>query len=174
MTLPAVRGCGPSRPALTDEAMVRRSGVMKVAALLGALVLAGCRNCGGGTNMVETRFRVAPETQSVDFGRVLEGALVTKQVTLIAETRASVSVGATTMTPFSTAPPHGAKPPGRRTRAGGRKTSSSGKGERKTKSGRVPRLLSEGAQPPVADGEFAGTLQRGEDQPRCTHVRRDR
>lgn len=92
------------RPALTDEAMVRRSGVMKVAALLGALVLAGCRNCGGGTSMVETRFRVATETQSVDFGRVLEGSMVTKQVTLIAETRASVSVGATTMAPFSSAP----------------------------------------------------------------------
>lgn len=92
------------RPRVADEAMVRRSGVMKVAALLGALVLAGCRNCGGGTSMVETRFRVAPETQSVDFGRVLEGTMVTKQVTLIAETRASVSVGATTMTPFSSAP----------------------------------------------------------------------
>lgn len=92
------------RPRVADEAMVRRSGVMKVAALLGALVLAGCRNCGGGTSMVETRFRVAPETESVDFGRVLEGTMVTKQVTLIAETRASVSVGATTMTPFSSAP----------------------------------------------------------------------
>lgn len=77
---------------------------MKVAALLGALVVGGCRGCGGGTSMVETRFRVAPETAALEFGRVLEGTMVTKQVTLIAETRASVSVGATTMTPFSTMP----------------------------------------------------------------------
>lgn len=77
---------------------------MKVAALLGALVVSGCRGCGGGTSMVETRFRVAPETASLEFGRVLEGTMVTKQVTLIAETRASVSVGATTMAPFSTMP----------------------------------------------------------------------
>lgn len=77
---------------------------MKVAALLGALALGGCRGCGGGTSMVETRFRVSPETQSVDFGRVLEGTMVRKQVTLIAETRASVSVGASTMAPFSSEP----------------------------------------------------------------------
>lgn len=72
--------------------------------VVSVLALGACRGCGPDVNMVETRFRVAPESQSVDFGRVLEGTLVTKSVTLIAETRAGVSVGATTMSPFSVEP----------------------------------------------------------------------
>ncbi|MBL8919518.1 MAG: hypothetical protein JNJ54_11695 [Myxococcaceae bacterium] len=71
--------------------------------VLGTLALQACR-CGTDVNPVETRFRVPPESQSVDFGRVLEGTVVTKQVTLIAETRASVSVGASTLPPFSVEP----------------------------------------------------------------------
>jgi hypothetical protein len=77
--------------------------VLKVTLLACALALGACR-CGNDVNMVETRFRVAPETQSLDFGRALEGTVVTRTVTLIAETRASVSVGASTKSPFSTEP----------------------------------------------------------------------
>lgn len=71
--------------------------------MLGTLALHACR-CGTDVNMVETRFRVPPESQSIDFGRVLEGTVVTRQVTLIAETRASVSIGASTRAPFSVEP----------------------------------------------------------------------
>ncbi len=83
--------------------MRSRTTVLKLALLACSLALGACR-CGNDVNMVETRFRVAPETQSLDFGRVLEGTVVTRTVTLIAETRASVSVGATTKAPFSTEP----------------------------------------------------------------------
>jgi hypothetical protein len=49
--------------------------------------------------MVEQRFRLA-SSEALDFGRVLEGTAVTRQVTLIAETRVPVSVGATAPRPF--------------------------------------------------------------------------
>jgi hypothetical protein len=47
---------------------------------------------------------VAAETQTIDFGRVLEGSVVTKQVTIIAETRAPLTVGLSTQSPFATTP----------------------------------------------------------------------
>jgi hypothetical protein len=80
-----------------------RRGVFSWWLVLGAVSLGACR-CGTDVNMVETRFRVPPESQSIDFGRVLEGTLVTRQVTLIAETRVPVSVGAATASPFSVEP----------------------------------------------------------------------
>lgn len=79
--------------------MIRRL----TAALLLTGSVAACR-CGNDINNVETRFRVGTDTQSIDFGRVLEGTVVVKQVTLVAETRAAVSVGARTQTPFATEP----------------------------------------------------------------------
>lgn len=74
--------------------------------LTAALLLTGlgaCR-CGPDINNVDTRFRVATETQRVEFGRVLENTVVTKPVTLIAETRVAVTVGASTRAPFSVEP----------------------------------------------------------------------
>jgi hypothetical protein len=66
---------------------------------MAVLVLAaGCR-CGDDIDMVEQRFRLA-STDALDFGRVLEGTVVTRQVTLIAETRVGVSVGAAAPRPF--------------------------------------------------------------------------
>lgn len=59
---------------------------------------AGCR-CGSDVNQVDQRFRLA-STEVLDFGRVLEGTEVTKSVTLIAETRAAVSVAAAAPRPF--------------------------------------------------------------------------
>ncbi|MDX2014214.1 MAG: hypothetical protein SFW67_28705 [Myxococcaceae bacterium] len=61
-------------------------------------LLAGCR-CGPDVNQVEQRFRLA-STDPLDFGRVLEGTVVTKSVTLIAETRVAVSVAAAAPRPF--------------------------------------------------------------------------
>lgn len=95
-----MRGCRPLfRADGLFEAMRALPTVMRLALLAGALALGACR-CGNDINMVETRFRVEPGV--VDFGRALEGAVVTRQVTLIAETRAGVTVGATTKAPFST------------------------------------------------------------------------
>lgn len=75
------------------EAMTRRlTGVLFLASV------AACR-CGPDINMVDSRFRVV--TERVEFGRVLENTIVTKQVTLVAETRAAVTVGAQTQAPFS-------------------------------------------------------------------------
>lgn len=74
--------------------------------LTAALLLTGlgaCR-CGPDINNVDTRFRVATETQSVEFGRVLENTVVTKPVTLIAETRVAVTVAASARAPFSVEP----------------------------------------------------------------------
>lgn len=71
--------------------------------LVVVLTLAGCR-CDQIINPVETRFRVAAESERIDFGRVLEGTVVTRQVTLIAETRVAVTVGLATKTPFSVEP----------------------------------------------------------------------
>jgi len=43
--------------------MRSRTTVLKVALLACSLVLGACR-CGNDVNMVETRFRVAPETET--------------------------------------------------------------------------------------------------------------
>jgi hypothetical protein len=70
--------------------------------VLALSLVAGCR-CGGDVNMVEQRFRLA-STETLDFGRVLEGTVVTRPVTLVAETRVAVSVGAAVSRPFSIEP----------------------------------------------------------------------
>jgi len=57
--------------------------------------------CKPPVTNVESRFRVGADSQLVDFGRVLEGTVVTKPVTLFAETRVDVTVTASTRAPFS-------------------------------------------------------------------------
>lgn len=69
-----------------------------VLGLLGVGVLAGCRCQGGPVDPVELGIRVEP--REVDFGRVLEGAVARRTVTLAAETRAPVTVGLATTAPF--------------------------------------------------------------------------
>jgi hypothetical protein len=83
--------------------MHSRAPHLRLVILAGSLVFGACR-CGSDITAVETRFRVTPEGESVDFGRVLEGTIVRRTVTLIGETRASVSVGVSTTMPFSTEP----------------------------------------------------------------------
>ncbi|MEW6435022.1 MAG: hypothetical protein AB1730_26275 [Myxococcota bacterium] len=77
------------------------------AAFLVALSLAalsGCRGCGTDVDPVDADFRVEPSTQSLEFGRVLEGGRVTKSVVVLAETRASLTISAAVGAPFL-APP---------------------------------------------------------------------
>jgi len=65
-----------------------------------ALVLPAC-TCKPPINTVEIGFRVAGDTKSIDFGRVLENDKVTKSFTLTAETRAPVTVTMAVAKPFS-------------------------------------------------------------------------
>jgi hypothetical protein len=71
-------------------------------------VMAGCRCQGGPVDPVELGIRVEP--REVDFGRVLEGAVGRRTVTLAAETRAPVTVTLATSAPFGA--PREAEVPG--------------------------------------------------------------
>ncbi|GMU59920.1 MAG: hypothetical protein AMXMBFR34_16830 [Myxococcaceae bacterium] len=66
-----------------------------------ALGLLSCRGCGTDVDPVDADFRVDPSTQSLEFGRVLEGQQVTKSVLIHAETRAALTVSASVGAPFS-------------------------------------------------------------------------
>lgn len=74
------------------------SRALVVALFLAAL--AGCRGCDNGIDPLDADFRVDPSTQSIEFGRVLEGTHVTKTVIVLAETRASLTITAAVDTPF--------------------------------------------------------------------------
>ena len=67
-----------------------------------ALVLAASScTCRNDIGTVTPGFRIAAETQSLDFGRVLEGKSATLPMSLSAETRAAVTVTTTVAAPFS-------------------------------------------------------------------------
>lgn len=77
--------------------------VLSSRALLVALslaALASCRGCDNGIDPLDADFRVDPSTQSLEFGRVLEGTRVTKTVIVLAETRASLTITASVDAPF--------------------------------------------------------------------------
>ncbi|MEW5743295.1 MAG: hypothetical protein AB1938_30580 [Myxococcota bacterium] len=77
----------------------RRCAVVLQLALTAALL--SCRGCGTDVDPLDADFRVDPSTQSLEFGRVLEGQQVTKTVLLFAETRAALTVTASVGRPFS-------------------------------------------------------------------------
>ncbi len=75
----------------------------RAALAVGMVALAfghACR-CNSGLGNVELGFRVSGDT--VDFGRVLEGAQVLRTVTLFSESRADQEVGVSTEGPFAAA-----------------------------------------------------------------------
>jgi len=81
--------------------MTPRVASPRAALVLFALgALSGCRGCGTNVNPLDADFRVDPSTQSLEFGRVLEGTRVTKTVLLYAETTAPLTVEASTARPF--------------------------------------------------------------------------
>ncbi|MCA2978009.1 MAG: hypothetical protein INH37_06980 [Myxococcaceae bacterium] len=98
----------PSRARAAVEPTRQRTGVTRpptagpTHALLLLALTAGCR-CGSDVSMLEQRFRLASPA-TLDFGRALEGTLVTRRVTLLAETRLGVSVSASATRPFGVEP----------------------------------------------------------------------
>lgn len=72
---------------------------MRRAALLVLVLVAGCRCQPSVVDPVELGIRVEP--RALDFGRVLEGTVASRTLTLAAETRAPVTVQVSTAAPFS-------------------------------------------------------------------------
>lgn len=64
------------------------------------LVGAGCE-CAPQVTPIGASFTISPATQVVDFGRVAQGQVVRKKVTVVAEARAPVALTLRTQTPFS-------------------------------------------------------------------------
>lgn len=82
---------------------MKRPAPPRRAAVLLALAVAalpGCRGCGTDVDPLDADFRVDPSTQALEFGRVLEGGRVTKNVIVLAETRASLTVTVSVGQPF--------------------------------------------------------------------------
>ena len=76
----------------------RRYIAIVTAVALGLSTSCTCRNDIGG---VDLGFRVAGETQSLDFGRVLEGQSATQRFILTADSRVGVTVSMQVTAPFS-------------------------------------------------------------------------
>lgn len=60
--------------------------------------------CRGSVKPLDLGFRVAAETQALDFGRVLEGDTQTRVIILTAETRVGLTVALTVAAPFEVQP----------------------------------------------------------------------
>ena len=73
--------------------------MIRAALMLWVLAAAGCRCNGEGTGPVDLGFRV--ETAELDFGRVLEGDVVSKDATLVGTGRLDITVAVQTGDPFT-------------------------------------------------------------------------
>ncbi len=74
------------------------------AALVLLVSSGGCQGCGPVVSGITPSFAISPDTQVVDFGRVAQGQVVRKKVTVVAEARAPVALSLRTQAPFATQP----------------------------------------------------------------------